>query len=658
MDNQAEPVANVVSEAVEAESPEKIGRLSVTELFKLWQSHDVESRSKNYDLYRTFASRAVNLGEPLLAYDAVREGLETWTHDVRLRQLHALALARSGATLRARSILTELQQEGHRDEETLGILARTHKDLWLQAPETDAGRENLRRAQELYLEAYRINEGYWTGINAATLALLLGHRDVAEDVAEKVSKLCLRELERAEETGANKYWPLATLGEAALIRGEWDEAERRYAEASEAAKGEYAEVASTRRNARLIAKAMGESLARVDSFFDIPGVVIFTGHMIDSPERDRPRFPPELESAVKDAIRERLLKLNAGFGYSSAACGSDILFLEVMNEIGGKTHVVLPYERDQFIEDSVRGATHKGWKERFEAVMSRASSVTVASHYKLEGGDASYEYANQLIHGLAIIKAAQLETEILALAVWDGGEGDGRGGTRSAIDEWQQQGLKIDLINPAKMLREGVEPEVSALSDAHKETSAEVEEGALKPKIMSMLFADAVNFSRLTERQMPLFLQHFLGLIGESVRTAQHLPVLKNTWGDGLFFVFSSVREAGDFALELSQRLCRTNWAEKGLPEDLNLRIALHAGPVYSCTDPITERPNLFGTHVTRAARLEPITPPGLVYSSQEFAALAAAQGVTDFKCEYIGQTPLAKKYGTFPTYHVYRVKI
>jgi len=61
------------------------------------------------------------------------------------------------------------------------------------------------------------------------------------------------------------------------------------------------------------------------------------------------------------------------------------------------------------------------------------------------------------------------------------------------------------------------------------------------------------------------------------------------------------------------------------------------------------------GTHVSHAARIEPITPPGEVYASRWFAALAAADGVTEFVCEYVGRTPLAKGYGTFPTYHVRR---
>jgi class 3 adenylate cyclase len=157
----------------------------------------------------------------------------------------------------------------------------------------------------------------------------------------------------------------------------------------------------------------------------------------------------------------------------------------------------------------------------------------------------------------------------------------------------------------------------------------------------------------LTEDELPLFVRHFLGAIGELATTSQHAPVMKNTWGDGLYFVFNGVRDAGRFALELCDRVASTDWTEKGLPKDLNLRIALHAGPVYSCIDPVTRQPNYIGTHVSRAARIEPITPPGQVYASQAFAALASAQHVTEFTCDYVGQTPLAKGYGIFPTYHV-----
>jgi class 3 adenylate cyclase len=111
------------------------------------------------------------------------------------------------------------------------------------------------------------------------------------------------------------------------------------------------------------------------------------------------------------------------------------------------------------------------------------------------------------------------------------------------------------------------------------------------------------------------------------------------------------LRVAARFAVDLVKRVKHADWSSHGLPAHLNLRVALHAGPVYVGTDPVTGRPTCFGTHVNKAARIEPITPPGQVYASQAFAALAAAEDAPGIQCEYVGQLPLAKGFGTFPMY-------
>jgi class 3 adenylate cyclase len=162
-----------------------------------------------------------------------------------------------------------------------------------------------------------------------------------------------------------------------------------------------------------------------------------------------------------------------------------------------------------------------------------------------------------------------------------------------------------------------------------------------------------VGFGKLSEAQVPHFVQHFLGAIADLTKTFSKSIIAKNTWGDGLYFVFSDVHVAGNFALQLADLITETKWEEKELPPELNLRIALHAGPAYEFDDPITARITFSGTHVSRAARIEPITPPGQVYASEAFAALSAAKRMRDFACDYVGQTPMAKGYGTLPTYHV-----
>jgi len=631
-------------------------------VLSLWRTplEDRRSWSRAPEVYRRLGERILKLGEPLLAYDVVCEGLVCFPDDSRLQQLQGLALARSGSLERANLILEKLNAEGCNDEETQGILARTHKSLGLRArhrhdPE---GQAHLRRSLELYSEAYDRFGGYWTGINAATLALLLGDKGQATALAGRVYEQTLRELERVEAKAGDTYWPLATLGEAALVLNGVGEAEDWYGRAAGVAsrEGRYGDLSTTRQQARLLLEHLDSDVAAIERCFRIPRVAVFVGHMIDRPERASPRFPARLEGAVREAIRDRLEQSGIRIGYSSAACGSDILFLEEILERGGEAHVVLPSDRDQFLADSVDILSGSDWGERFRRVLERAD-ITTASHQRLDVSGVSYDYANMIVHGLATLRADHLDTELVRLAVWDGRTGDGPGGTASTVARWQSQGHAVDVIDLMEILRRQCpDLETSWVRAAASSGMATADEGSeFRSQIVSILFGDVVGFSKLTEPQVPRFVKHFLGLIAELLAGRPNLPVKKNTWGDALYLVFEGPREAGRFALELRDRVVATRWDEVGLPAGLGLRIALHAGPVYLCIDPVTERPNCIGTHVSHAARIEPITPPGQVFASQAFAALAAAERVRDFACHYVGQTPLAKGYGIYPTYHVHR---
>jgi class 3 adenylate cyclase len=647
----------------QAELAEHMKNMDLQALLELWQSHTPDAWAELPELYRALGNRILKLGEPLFAYDVLSEGLSLWSADVRLRQLQALALARSGATERANDILIKLHDEKHSDEETLGLLARTYKDLWAQANGEQGQRAQLQLAYEFYNEAHESSSGYYSGINAATMALLLGQRKRAVRLAGEVREACLKELKRLPKESDDRYWPLATLGEAALILGEWNAAEDWYGQATEIGLTKFGELTSTRRNARLIIDYLKGDRARIDKYFRIPRVAVFSGHMIDRPGRSMPRFPSQLEEAVREEIRRRLVEHDVGIGYASAACGSDILFLESQLELGGKAYVVLPYDREQFKKDSVEIANEPQWVVRFENILKRASDVLVASEHPMKERTLSFDYTNLLLSGLANIRAQRFETDLVPMAVWDGKPGDGPGGTASVVDRWRRLHYEnIELINLTQLMDERLpglrsEPTQTIAAEPLEREAAETAP-EFGTRMMALLFADAVHFSKLQEEQIPRFVKHFLGAISRMPAMSRHAPEMKNTWGDGLYFVFDTVFDAGMFALELADLMGPPGkWVQYGLPEKLNLRIALHAGPVYSCLDPVTGRLNFTGTHVSRAARIEPVTPPGQVYASQEFAALAAAERINQFMCEYVGQTPLAKGFGTFPTFHVRRTQ-
>jgi class 3 adenylate cyclase/tetratricopeptide (TPR) repeat protein len=626
---------------------------SLPELLSRWRARDPEQWAGDAEVYRRLGERVLKLGEPLLAFDVVSEGLQGRKDDVRLRQLLGLALCRSGALERANNVLSKLRTEGHVDEETLGMLARTHKDFAARAGDSAAQEMDLRRSAEIYADAYQLSGGYWSGINAATMALTMGDEKRAKELAIRVRDQCLAELQNAKDT----YWPLATLGEAALILQDWKGAGEWYRQASEKARGRFGDINSSRRNARLILEYRNADATRIEQWLKIPNVAVFTGHMLDHPSRPSPRFPKELAPVIAGQIQERVKKLDVGFGYASAACGSDILFLEAVLDAGGEICVVLPYEKNQFVEDSVNFAGGD-WAARMERVLSRAAHVVIASTQKLEIGAVSYDYANQIVFGLARIRARQLETKLTPLAVWDGSKGDGPGGTASVIERWRGLGHKVEIVQlsspPAPRSGKAI---ASNRLRPNTNTSFDTERRIqFNSRIMAMLFADAVGFSMLTEVQVRSFVEHCLGAIAELIASSPHAPLSRNTWGDGMYFVFADVAAAGSFALELCDLVRKTDWTQHGLPKGLGARIALHAGPVYEYNDPITGKQTYSGTHVSRAARIEPIAPPGQVYSSEAFAALAANQRTANFACHYVGQTPLAKGYGTFRTYHVRRV--
>ncbi|MEA3400526.1 MAG: TRAFs-binding domain-containing protein [Armatimonadota bacterium] len=628
--------------------PRERDDLDLEDVSHLWRVAGADPRARTPETHRDFGEWLLRLGAPLMAYDVIAEGLDRWPEDVRLRQLLGLALARSGATERANSLLRELRDEGHADEETLGMLARTHKDLWQQVADAATRERELRLAHEGYEQAYRKTGGYWTGINAATMALVRGLRDEARELAEEVRDLCQAELEDAESEGGEHYWPLATLGEAALILGDEEEAAQWYEQAAEAGAGQLGDLSSTRRNARLILEHVDCDAGAIEGCLRIPNVIVFAGHMIDQPGRAEPRFPPDLADEVYAQILDRLERLECGVSFGSAACGADILFSEAMLERSGEVHMVLPYGREQFVADSVDIAGGD-WRARFDRVLEEATSVVTASSSRLTSGSVSYHYADLLVYGLAAMRARELQTDLVPMAVWDGRPGDGPGGTESIVRRWEELGHEVEVIDLAAILR--------AESPAEGAAGGPGPTPSLRPapvhRVMAILFADLDDFHRLTEAQIDIFVEEFLGGIARLVdETAPGLE-MRNTWGDALFLVFSSVAEAGRFALELDRFVSETDWQAHGLPAELKLRTGLHAGPVHPCVGPITHTPDCFGTHVTRAARLVEITPAGQIYASQAFAALASAEGVTDFACDYVGTQELPNEAGTCPTYHV-----
>jgi class 3 adenylate cyclase/tetratricopeptide (TPR) repeat protein len=617
--------------------------LPLSQLRTIWENRDAAVWSFYPEIFILLSERFIGLGEPILGHDVVAEGLKFFGSNLALKKMQALALAQTGATHAARGILQELLLQGIEDADTWGILARTHKDLWRRVADPERKQREIALSFDYYLRGFKKTGDSYPGINAATLSLIMGNRTEAETFAREAQKACLKELEIEKDS----YWRLATLAEALLILGDTQGALEQYALAVKLAGNNLAGISSSRRQARLILSYLQQKADILDSAFGMFSVAVFVGHMIDAPNRPSPRFKPEMADEVKAAIRARVDQFDVRIGYSSAASGSDILFLESVLERGGEIHIVLPFEQESFRKISASNVTHKGWGERFDRVVEQAASVTCANPYEHAGSEAVLEYGNQLLLGLATLKAKILDTDVIPIAVWNGLPGDGPGGTASCIDIWRGSGHKVEIVPLG-------EEEPKKLSGRQMELMELQPHPIPRPftqKIKAILFADVVGYSRLTEPEIPRYLKHFMGGIAEMMKQSKHRPEIKNTWGDALFMVFKSIHDAGIFSVELQSFVRKSQWREWGLLSDLHVRIGLHAGPVFEAYDPVGEMNTYTGSHVSRAARIEPIVEEGQIYVSESFAALAAADGITDFVCDYVGEKSLAKKEGTSRIY-------
>ena len=173
--------------------------------------------------------------------------------------------------------------------------------------------------------------------------------------------------------------------------------------------------------------------------------------------------------------------------------------------------------------------------------------------------------------------------------------------------------------------------------------------------LKTLLFADFAGYSRLHDAFAPLFQQQFLEIGQREIERLSVQPLEAKTWGDALYVVFESPRDGAEFALRFLARMLDVDWTAAGLADTSQIRIALHTGPVFCGFDPVMGRDSHFGASVTRAARIEPVTPPGMVYTSEAFAATLTASGSHGYDLEYIGKLPLAKGYGESRIYRLDR---
>jgi hypothetical protein len=149
-------------------------------------------------------------------------------HAVPLFAEKTLLMAECGQHQLVKSLLRPLEEgcKAFGDYETLCRYGRGFKDSGDQKWQADysvaiaelshhPAAKMYRHALRIYHLAFIISDHYYPGINAATLALLIGEAESAQSLASRVATICQALHERMPKDEA--VWVFASEGEAALL---------------------------------------------------------------------------------------------------------------------------------------------------------------------------------------------------------------------------------------------------------------------------------------------------------------------------------------------------------------------------------------------------------------------------------------------------------
>jgi tetratricopeptide (TPR) repeat protein len=423
------------------------------------------------------------------ALEHLERGLEIEPENLRALQgkgicLQRLALAgMPGHSLdRAREHYREALTLYPTDPETWALLGRMDKDAWVSAwrqpgrtPDQmrdDAAYEDalLRAAIDSYSHAYRANSGHhYSGINALSLMHLARHltKDARYDRDIATMAGAVRYAAECEPDPNQLFWSKTTLGDLEVLLSDADTVKAAYKEAIAKNENDWFALNSSRAQLMLLQDlgfrpetvAVGiatfdralSRLTKPEDRWEPRQVLLFSGHRVDAPGREKPRFPPDKEDIAAQAIEGALERLSAGsddLSFCQAASGGDLLFLEACQKRGVRCRVLLPVDEPEFIEKSIlRSAGGDKWRDRFYAMKAKLQEPIYVMPDYLGPPPAKADPFERCNLWLLYSALACGIDKLRFIALWDGGGGDGPGGTAHMYNEVKKRTGKVTWID-------------------------------------------------------------------------------------------------------------------------------------------------------------------------------------------------------------------
>jgi tetratricopeptide (TPR) repeat protein len=371
------------------------------------------------------------------------------------------------------------------DPETWELLARIDKDawmnLWRQQDRTAEQMRNdaadaearLRAAIESYRQAFRRNPGdYYSGINALTLmhVFLCLTGDTRFFIEAKSMAGAVRYA--AEYEPDQSFWSKAALGDLEVLLGTPDTVASAYKEAIAKSEQDWFALNSTLSQLYLLkdlgfrpeATAAGiatfeRTLVRLnkpEGKWQPRQVFLFSGHMIDTANRRTPRFPNGKTGIAAEKIAEAMAALGASeddLALTQGAAGGDILFAEECAKRGVKIQLLQPFPEAEFIERSILPSEQgESWRARYFSLKAQLKSPSRNMSEELgdipEEGMNPYERCNLWLLYTALAYGID---KVHFICLWNGGGGDGPGGTAHMYQEVNKRTGQVTWLDTRKL---------------------------------------------------------------------------------------------------------------------------------------------------------------------------------------------------------------
>ena len=409
------------------------------------------------------------------------------------RQQRALCLGRLGRFEEAAEAVSQFVQDPacQRDAESIAFAGRIAKESWTQrwrplpsegappgppAPPHAPGALKDAASSEDALLADAITpyrrgfvadpSHYDSGINALTLNVVRAHLG-GEHSADETDRLLAGvrwSVASALERSADDYWCRATQAELSLLCFDKAAVQRDWKAAVAKSMGDWFALDSSRQTLVMLSQIgfrpeetalalsiVDAELARLASPFVPRQVLLFSGHMVDAPAREKPRFPQAKVGAAEAAIARALDALNAGagdIGLTQGAAGGDILFTEQCQQRGVRMLWLQPMAEPDFIEASIlRSREGPAWRDRFFAAKAKPGLQQrnmIIELGPLPKGVDLWERCNLWLLSTAL---AYGPDKARFVCLWDGAGGDGPGGTKHMYDEVKRRTGRVSWVD-------------------------------------------------------------------------------------------------------------------------------------------------------------------------------------------------------------------